>query len=186
MAPARNPKGKPSGLTHLDASNRPAMVDVSGKTISRRSATAEAYVDLPRAIVTALRATGHRTKKGPVFDTAVIAGVLGAKRTSELIPFCHPVPLDNCAIEIEAVARGIRIRCTASVEHRTGVEMEALTGATVAALTVYDMCKALSHDIEISGVRLLAKSGGKQDYRRQVGRQAPARTLGSTRRARQP
>ena len=165
-------KRKSAGLTHLDASNRPAMVDVSGKAVTPRSATAEAHVRLPRAIVTALTATGHRTKKGPVFDTAVIAGVLGAKRTSDLIPFCHPVPLDNCAIEIKAVPGGIRIRCTASVEHRTGVEMEALTGATVAALTVYDMCKALSHDIEITAVRLLAKTGGKQDFRRQVGRRA--------------
>jgi cyclic pyranopterin phosphate synthase len=164
-------KRKSPGLTHLDAGDRPAMVDVGDKAITRRSATAEAHVRLPRAIAAALRATGHRTRKGPVFDTAVIAGVLGAKRTSDLIPFCHPVPLNNCAIEVEAVPGGIRIRCTASVEHRTGVEMEALTGATVAALTVYDMCKALSHDIEITTVRLLAKSGGKQDYNRQIGAQ---------------
>lgn len=184
MAATHHPRAKSAGLTHLDAGNRPAMVDVGDKAITRRSATAEAHVRLPRAIVSALRATGHRTKKGPVFDTAVIAGVLGAKRTSDLIPFCHPMPLDNCAIEIEAVAGGIRIRCTAAVEHRTGVEMEALTGATVAALTVYDMCKALSHDIEITGVRLLAKTGGKRDFQRAS---PPARQRrGSTRRPVRP
>ena len=142
------------------------MVDVGAKAITRRSATAEARIRLPRAIAAALRASGHKTRKGPIFDTAVIAGVFGAKRTSDLIPFCHPMPLDHCDIDIQAVPGGLVIRCTASVEHRTGVEMEALTGATVAALTVYDMCKALSHDIEITGVRLLEKTGGKRDFRR--------------------
>ncbi len=101
-----------------------------------------------------------------MFDTAIISGVMAAKRTHELIPFCHPLPLDNCAIEIEERRGEIVIRCQVSVHHRTGVEMEALTGATVAALTIYDMCKALSHDIEIRSVRLLEKSGGKRDFRR--------------------
>ena len=154
------------GLTHLDAANRPTMVDVGAKTITRRTATAEARIRLPRAVATALKTSGHRTRKGPVFDTAVIAGVLGAKHTSDLIPFCHPLPLDKCDIDVQAIPGGLRIRCTVSVEHRTGVEMEALTGVTVAALTVYDMCKALSHDIEITGVRLLRKSGGKRDFKR--------------------
>jgi cyclic pyranopterin phosphate synthase len=164
-----------SGLTHLSARNQPTMVDVGAKQVTRREATAEARIRLPRAVLLALRKSGHRTKKGPIFDTAIIAGVLAAKRTSELIPFCHPLPLDNCKLEVQAAPGGIRIRCTVSVQHRTGVEMEALTGATVAALTVYDMCKALSHDIEITGVRLLAKSGGKRDFSR-----------GSTRRASRP
>jgi cyclic pyranopterin monophosphate synthase len=151
------------------------MVDVGAKEITRRVASAEARIRLPRAVLLALRKSGHRTKKGPIFDTAIIAGVMAAKRTSELIPFCHPLSLDNCKLEVGPAPGGIRILCTASVQGRTGVEMEALTGATVAALTVYDMCKALSHDIEITGIRLLAKTGGKYDFRR-----------GSTRRPSRP
>jgi cyclic pyranopterin monophosphate synthase len=164
-----------SRLTHLNARNQPTMVDVGDKEITHRTASAEARVRLPRAVLLALRKSGHRTKKGPIFDTAIIAGVMAAKRTSELIPFCHPLLLDNCKLQVGAAAGGIRIVCTVSVQHRTGVEMEALTGATVAALTVYDMCKALSHDIQITGVRLLTKTGGKRDFSR-----------GSTRRASRP
>ena len=164
-----------SGLTHLTARNQPTMVDVGNKEITRRVATAEARIRLPRAVLLALRKSGHRTKKGPIFDTAIIAGVMAAKRTSELIPFCHPLSLDNCKLEVGPAPGGIRIHCTASVQGRTGVEMEALTGATVAALTVYDMCKALSHDIQITAIRLLAKSGGKYAFSR-----------GSTRRASRP
>lgn len=156
-----------SGLTHLDHDNRPAMVDVGEKAISQRIAVAEARVRLPREVAIALKESGHRTKKGPVFDTAIIAGVMAAKRTHELIPFCHPLGLENCKVEIEAQEDGdIVIRCQVSIHHRTGVEMEALTGASVAALTIYDMCKALSHDIEITRVRLLEKSGGKRDFKR--------------------
>ncbi|HTC44304.1 MAG TPA: cyclic pyranopterin monophosphate synthase MoaC [Steroidobacteraceae bacterium] len=161
-----------SGLTHLTARNRPTMVDVGAKEVSRRVASAEARIRLPRAVLLALRRSGHRTKKGPIFDTAIIAGVLAAKRTSELIPFCHPLLLDHCKLEVAAAPGGIRIVCTVSVEGRTGVEMEAMTGATVAALTVYDMCKALSHDIQISTVRLLAKTGGKRDFSRRSTRGA--------------
>ena len=142
------------------------MVDVGGKDVTHRTAVAEARVILPAAVARALRESGHRTKKGPVFDTAIIAGVMAAKRTHELIPFCHPLALDNCSVEIESQRGGeIVIRCQVSVHHRTGVEMEALTGATAAALTIYDMCKALSHDIEIASVRLLEKTGGKRDVR---------------------
>lgn len=155
------------GLTHLDKANRPTMVDVGSKEITQRIAVAEARIRLPKNVALALRKTGHRTKKGPVFDTAIIAGVMAAKKTHELIPFCHPLGLDNCSIEIEDKRGvGIVIRCRVSIHHRTGVEMEALTGATVAALTIYDMCKALSHDIEISSVRLLEKTGGKRDFAR--------------------
>ena len=157
---------KQSSLTHLDKNNRPSMVDVGDKAVTLRVATAEARVRLPRTVQLALRRSGHRTRKGPVFDTAIIAGVMAAKRTHEWIPFCHPLPLDNCRIEIEPDARGLVVRCQVSVHHRTGVEMEALTGATAAALTVYDMCKALSHDIQISSVRLLQKSGGRRNFRR--------------------
>src|SRR6202000_2980422 len=153
-----------SGLTHLDSKNRPTMVDVGAKEVTHRVAVAEARVRLPRAVALALRKSGHRTKKGPVFDTAIVAGVLGAKRTHELIPFCHPLGLESCRIVIDLEGDAAVIRCTVSVHHKTGVEMEALTGASVAALTVYDMCKALSHDIIIGGVRLLAKDGGKSTY----------------------
>jgi cyclic pyranopterin phosphate synthase len=145
------------------------MVDVGSKEVTHRVATAEAQVLLPANVAAALRKSGHRTKKGPVFDTAIVAGVMAAKRTHELVPFCHPLPLDNCSIEIEAARNGtIVIRCQVSVHHRTGVEMEALTGASVAALTIYDMCKALSHDIEITSVRLVEKTGGKRDFKRKA------------------
>jgi len=161
-----------SSLTHLDANNRPTMVDVGAKDVTHRVAVAEARVKLPKDVAAVLRKSGHRTKKGPVFDTAVIAGVMAAKRTHELVPFCHPLPLDNCRIEITSQGGEVLIRCRVSVHHRTGVEMEALTGASVAALTLYDMCKALSHDIEIASVRLVEKTGGKRDFRRErTGRQ---------------
>lgn len=172
------PGPQPGRLTHLDDSQLPAMVDVGAKAATQRSATAEALVRLPPAVARALAATGHRTKKGPVFDTAIIAGVQAVKRTAELIPFCHPLPIDHCAIDIDSRRGGrIVIRCSVSVQHRTGVEMEALTGATIAALTIYDMCKALSHDIEITSVRLLAKSGGRRDFSRAV---RPARKRRAT------
>ena len=157
-------------LTHLDARNRPAMVDVGAKSVTLRSAVAEARLRLPRAVGAALRASGHRTKKGPVFDTAIVAGVMAAKRTHELIPFCHPLGIENCAIEIrQSSGSAIVVRCQVSVHHRTGVEMEALTGASVAALTIYDMCKGLSHDIQIESVRLIEKSGGRRAFRRKGG-----------------
>ena len=147
------------------------MVDVGAKDVTRRTAVAEARIRLPAAVASALRASGHRTKKGPVFDTAIIAGVQAAKRTHELIPFCHPLALENCQLSIEHRGRSeIVVRCAVSVHHRTGVEMEALTGATVAALTIYDMCKALSHDIEIASVRLESKSGGRRNFRRAAAR----------------
>jgi cyclic pyranopterin monophosphate synthase len=153
-------------LTHLDAANRPTMVDVGDKAFSRRDASAEVFVRLPAAVARALTRTGHRTKKGPVFDTAIIAGVLAAKRTHDLIPFCHPLPLASVKIVVETCRGGLRVQCDVAVTHQTGVEMEALTGASVAALTIYDMCKALSHDMEIGPLRLLAKSGGKRNYTR--------------------
>jgi cyclic pyranopterin phosphate synthase len=151
-------------FTHLDADHRPAMVDVSDKAATKRSATAEALVKFPAAVAAALRASGLRSPKGPVFDTAIVAGVMGAKRTHELIPFCHPLGIENCHIAIDLEGDTAIIRCTVTVHHKTGVEMEALTGASVAALTVYDMCKALSHGIVIGDVRLLAKEGGKSSY----------------------
>src|SRR3979411_3252111 len=151
-------------FTHLDADRHPAMVDVSDKTPTQRTATAEGRGRFPPSGAAALRDSGLRSPKGPVFDTAIVAGVMGAKRTHELIPFCHPLGLENCRIIIDLDGDAARTRCTASVHHKTGVEMEALTGASIAALTVYDMCKALSHDIIIGDLRLLAKDGGKSRY----------------------
>src|ERR1700756_4149772 len=161
------------GLTHLNSRRRPAMVDVGAKEVTHRVAVAEARLRLPPGVARALRAAGHRTRKGPVFDTAIVAGVQAAKRTHELIPFCHPLGLENCQLHIEhRRGREIVVRCEVSVHHRTGVEMEALTGAAVAALTIYDMCKALSHDIEISALRLLAKAGGRRPFARRRARRA--------------
>ena len=140
------------------------MVDVSDKKATNRTASAEARVEFPPAVAAALRDNGLRSPKGPVFDTAIVAGVMGAKRTHELIPFCHPLGLENCNVTVDLVGDTAVIRCTVSVHHKTGVEMEALTGASIAALTIYDMCKALSHDIVISAVRLLAKHGGRSSY----------------------
>ena len=151
-------------FTHLDSERHPTMVDVGDKTPTKRTAVAEARVRFPASVAAALRENGLRSAKGPVFDTAIVAGVMGAKRTHELIPFCHALGLENCRITIDLDGDTAVIRCTASVHHKTGVEMEALTGASIAALTVYDMCKALSHDIIIGDVRLLAKDGGRSSY----------------------
>jgi cyclic pyranopterin phosphate synthase len=151
-------------FSHLDNEQRPTMVDVTEKPTTKRTAVAESRVRFPAAVAAALRESDLRSPKGPVFDTAIIAGVMGAKRTHELIPFCHPLGLESCHIAIEMEGNSALIRCTVSVHHKTGVEMEALTGASIAALTIYDMCKALSHDIVISDTRLIAKDGGKSSY----------------------
>jgi len=151
-------------FSHLDDDQRPTMVDVSDKRATKRTAVAESRVRFPPAVAAALRASGLHSPKGPVFDTAIVAGVMGAKRTHELIPFCHALGLENCRIAIEMDGDSALVRCTVSVNHKSGVEMEALTGASIAALTIYDMCKALSHDIVISETRLLAKDGGKSKY----------------------
>lgn len=143
------------------------MVDVSGKSISERRATARSVVQLPADVLSVIRDDEILTKKGPVFATAIIAGVMAAKKTHELIPFCHPLGLDSCKISIEVVNATAVIECTCKVEHKTGVEMESLTGASVAALTIYDMLKALSHDIVISDTQLIEKSGGKRNFKRE-------------------
>jgi cyclic pyranopterin phosphate synthase len=152
-------------LTHLDAAGLPSMVDVSGKPATARAATAECRVRFPKEVAAQLHANGLRSAKGGIVDTAVIAGTMAVKRTHELIPFCHPLPIDGCRIVIAWDGdSALRIECTVRTTHRTGVEMEALTGATVAALTVYDMCKALSHRIVIGPAKLLGKRGGKSDF----------------------
>ena len=153
-----------SGLTHLDEHGRPAMVDVSGKAVTAREARAECRVAFPSEVAARLRESGLRSAKGGIVDTAVIAGTMAVKRTHELIPFCHPLPIDGCRLAIDWDGEdALRIECSVRTTHRTGVEMEALTGATVAALTVYDMCKALSHDIVLGPARLLAKRGGRHE-----------------------
>ena len=153
-----------STLTHIDEGGRPAMVDVGDKAVTHRVATAEARVWLPPAVRQTLTDSGFTTAKGPVFHTAIIAGTQAAKRTHELIPFCHPLGLESCRFTIDLQGDEVVIRCTAAVHHKTGVEMEALTGASVAALTVYDMCKALSRDLVIRETRLLSKQGGKSNH----------------------
>lgn len=155
-------------FSHLDKNSQPAMVDVGGKKATRRKAVAQCIVSLPEQVLQALQKDDFKTKKGSVFQTAIIAGIMAAKRTGELIPLCHPLGLDNCDISIELNSRHeVMIQCTASIEAKTGVEMEALTGASIAALTIYDMCKAMSHDIVIKEIKLIEKTGGKSDFKRQ-------------------
>ena len=152
-------------LTHVDGQGRPRMVDVGAKAVTRREATAEARVRFPPAIARQLRAQDLKSAKGSIVDTAIIAGTMAVKRTHELIPFCHPLPIDGVRIGIDWHGeRELRIECAVKTTHRTGVEMEALTGATVAALTVYDMAKALSHAIVLGPARLLGKRGGRRDF----------------------
>ena len=151
-------------LTHVDKQGNPAMVDVSEKKVSVRTAKAEARVRLGREIIDLLQGEEIYTKKGPVFQTAIISGTQGAKKTADLIPFCHPVGLDDCKIDIRIDGIDAIVTCSAKVTAKTGIEMEAITGASIAAITIYDMCKAMSHDIEILSTRLLEKTGGKKDF----------------------
>lgn len=156
-------KDKHAQLTHLSADKQPRMVDVGAKPATRREAVAEVRVRFPADVAQVLRAQDLRSAKGPIIDTAIIAGTMAVKRTHELIPFCHPLPIENCRIEAEFISESeLAIRCTVAITHKTGVEMEALTGASIAALTVYDMCKALSHEIVIDALHLVEKSGGKR------------------------
>ena len=142
------------------------MVDVSGKPITRRVARARAIVSPGKEIIDQIVNNELITRKGPVFQTAIIAGVMGAKQTASLIPFCHPIGLDNCQVRIHVENERIIVDSEAVIEAKTGVEMEALAAATVAALTIYDMCKALSHDIRIESIMLMEKTGGKSDFKR--------------------
>lgn len=153
-----------SKLSHVDAGGNPSMVDVSEKKITRRTAKAQAIVKLGKEIIDQMQGDELITRKGPVFQTAIIAGVMGAKKTHELIPFCHPLALEDCQIKITVTKDKVFIDSTVVITSKTGVEMEALTAASVAALTVYDMCKALSHNIVIEEIRLVEKRGGKKDF----------------------
>lgn len=157
-----------STFSHLDSDGRATMVDTSQKQPSLRSASARSVVLLPPQVLAELTVGDElRSAKGSVFQTAILAGILAAKKTGDLIPLCHPLGLDNCQIKIHLDEnQHVVIDCTATVSARTGVEMEALVGASIAALTVYDMCKALSHDIVIQETKLMAKTGGKRDFQR--------------------
>ena len=154
-------------FSHLnEGQNQPVMVNVNEKQKTKRVATATSFVQLPLQVYDALEIHKWNGPKGPIFATAIVAGVLAAKATSSLIPFCHPIALEGCEVDIVPTAAdelvGLQITCTVTVVNKTGVEMEALTGASVAALTVYDMCKGMAkNDIVIKSTRLISKSGGK-------------------------
>jgi cyclic pyranopterin monophosphate synthase len=151
-------------FTHIDESGNPQMVDVGGKGVTERQAVAQAVISLPKAVVEQFVKGDVHTKKGPVFQTAILAGIMAAKKTSDLIPLCHPLALNKCDVTIHFENSKAIVQCTVACSGKTGVEMEALTGASVAALTVYDMCKAFSHEMVIEQTRLLSKSGGKRDF----------------------
>ena len=159
------PKVKSKQLTHISSKGQPQMVDVSNKATTRRIARAQAIVVVTKEIMALLNGGELHSKKGPVFQTAIIAGVMAAKKTHELIPMCHPLGLEDSQVHISVKGLKIFIEATCIVSGKTGVEMEALTAASVAALTVYDMCKALSHEIVIEQICLLEKSGGKSDFK---------------------
>jgi cyclic pyranopterin phosphate synthase len=159
MTSSENP-----GFTHV-RDGLPAMVDVTGKISNKRSAVAGVRVELGAEIIGRFENNDLQGPKGPVLQTAIIAGTMAVKKTSELIPFCHPLPVEHCGFEIVPDDTGLLIRCEVSTTGKTGVEMEAMTGASVAALTVYDMCKALNKGIRIQDLHLVSKTGGKSgDY----------------------
>ncbi len=152
-------------FTHLDQEGRVSMVNVSEKAVTKRTATARSIVVLPEIILAKLQDGDIQTKKGSVFQTAIIAGIMAAKRTGELIPLCHPIGMENCHITLTInELQELQIDCTTTVTAKTGIEMEALVGASLAALTVYDMCKGMSHDIIIKETKLMSKTGGKKDF----------------------
>jgi len=151
-------------FSHIDK-DKPAMVDVGDKSETKRTAIAVSHVQLPDEMAEHIQDGEIKTLKGPVFQTAIIAGIQGAKRTFELIPLCHQLNLNKVSVDIQLKEKLIvEVICEARCTGKTGVEMEALTGASVAALTIYDMCKAFSHNIIIQETRLLKKTGGKSDF----------------------
>ncbi|MHB1148651.1 MAG: cyclic pyranopterin monophosphate synthase MoaC [Lutibacter sp.] len=153
-------------FSHINKNNQPKMVNVGDKKVTNREATAKAAMFLGKEIIAHFEDKELITKKGPVFQTAIIAGIQAVKKTSEMIPMCHPLLINGIDIDIEITDKeNIEIVCTVSIEGKTGVEMEALTGATIAALTVYDMCKSISQKMVIKEVKLVKKSGGKSDLK---------------------
>jgi len=151
-------------LSHVSSDGNPMMVDVGDKAVTTRRAVAVARLRFSEEVLKILEEKNWEAAKGAVLPTAIIAGVQAVKQTSTLIPFCHPLPIEAIDIVPEVDKDGLSIRCTVRVTHKTGVEMEALTGASVAALTVIDMCKALSPAIEITSVKLVSKTGGEKDF----------------------
>lgn len=151
-------------FSHIKKNNQPGMVDVSEKKTTHRVAKASALVKLPHEIKTLVKDGEIESKKGPVLTTAIIAGTQAVKKTHELIPFCHPLSVNGCDMSIDFNQDAdLVVTCSVSIDGKTGVEMEALTGVSVASLTIYDMCKSISHGIVISDIELLEKSGGKSD-----------------------
>ena len=153
-------------FTHIGEKNQPKMVDVTNKKVTKRKATAKATMFLGSAIISQFNNDELITKKGPVFQTAIVAGIQAVKRTPDLIPMCHPLMIGAVEIDINITDKEhIEILCSVSIEGKTGVEMEALTGANITALTVYDMCKSISQKMVIKDVKLISKSGGKSDIK---------------------
>jgi cyclic pyranopterin monophosphate synthase len=165
-----------SDLSHVDVrKGLPKMVNVSAKQHTLRTASARVFVVFPVETFKLLKDQEHKSAKGPIISTAIVAGVLGAKKTPDLIPFCHPVPMDGCDIAVTEVSYGtgasgalnaFQIDCLVTTTYKTGIEMEALVGVNCAALCVYDMCKALTHDIIIADLQLMSKTGGKCPFSR--------------------
>jgi cyclic pyranopterin phosphate synthase len=156
-----------SNFTHIDEEGKVTMVNVGNKQTTTRTARARSIIVMPVQVMQHFADGDIRSKKGAVFQTAIIAGIMAAKRTGELIPLCHPIGMDNCSIDIHVNEQNeVVIDCIAAVRAKTGVEMEALVGASMAALAVYDMCKAMSHDIVIKETKLMEKTGGKSDFKR--------------------
>ena len=152
-------------FSHLDDNDNPNMVDVSDKSVTQREAVARAKIYMPPNIMPFLIENNFKTKKGAVFQTAMLAGIMGVKKTADLIPLCHILPIEKCDVNIYVHGENeIWVDCTVKVTGKTGVEMEALTGASIAALTIYDMCKALSQEMKIKEISLLSKIGGKSTY----------------------
>jgi cyclic pyranopterin phosphate synthase len=155
-----------SNFSHLNENNNPKMVNVSDKKITKRTAIAKATMFLGKEIITHFNNDELITKKGPVFQTAIIAGIQGVKKTSEIIPMCHPLLINGVDINIHVInSEHIEVLCEVIIEGKTGVEMEALTGVNITCLTIYDMCKSISQDIIIKEVKLLEKTGGKSDIK---------------------
>ncbi len=153
-------------LTHINADGTTTMVDVSDKEVTERIAIASAQVTFPEDAFAILKEGGFNTKKGNLIQTAILAGIGAVKRTYELIPLCHNIPIAKADVEIEPLENGFEVVCRVKSLGQTGVEMEALTGASIAALCIYDMCKALTHDIVIGPTQLMEKKGGKRDFKR--------------------
>ena len=154
-----------SNFTHINKEGNPKMVNVAEKQITKRTAVAQGILFLGENLISNFNNNELTTKKGPVFQTAIIAGIQGVKKTSELIPMCHPLLINGVDVDIQVEDKAhVKVTCTVTIEGKTGVEMEALTGVNIACLTIYDMCKSMNPAMVIKEVKLLKKTGGKSDY----------------------